>query len=420
VSASSARVRSGRSASAPRPVIAVTGAASPTGRGILAGLARWRADAAPGTLLAIDADGPGADGAGADGPGADGAGADGPRADGVPAGVRWVTADPSAPGVRAALEGAQVVVHVAHTADQAGDPRTAATARRARVVRSVQEVAGAAAAVGARRLVVVTSAVVYGAGVHGPDPIADDAPLAAERDEGVVGDLLEVERIVARLPRVHPRLRTTVLRPAALVGPGIDTIFTRHLRASRLLALRGEQMRWQFCHVDDLADAVAIAIDQDLDGALAAGALPWLTDGELVRLTGMRRVELPARLAHATAERLRRTGTMTTSAADLSFVVRPWVVGSERLRAAGWQPRHAAADCVREVREPLDNLAPVAGAPGISAQGTGGAAVGAGVRRVEGRDAALGAAGAAVAILGTAALLRQARARRTGRHRPRL
>jgi len=326
----------------------------------------------------------------------------GPMPARIPDGVRWRSADVTAPTVRGALAGAEVVVHVASPADAAATEPLSVTARRARAVRAIQQVASAAAAEGVGRLVVVTGAMVYGAGPGRPIPIAEDDPLGAVRDESVVGDLLEVERIVARLPRVHPGLRTTVLRPAAVVGPGVDTTITRHLRESRLLALRGVEMRWQFCHVDDLADAVALVIDRELDGVLTAGTWPTLTDDEVERLTGMRRVELPARLAYVTAERLRRSRAFRAETADLTYVVHPWVVGSERLRAASWQPRHDGAACLREIR------ATVEPGPGVAS------------RRVEPREAALGAAGAAVAILGTAALLRQARARRVGRPRPRL
>jgi nucleoside-diphosphate-sugar epimerase len=388
VRTSSSSVRSGRSA----PVIAVTRAGSPVGAAVVARLARL---CAPGASQVVAVD-------------------DVPAPDLLPGGVRWCSADLASPQVREALAGAEVVVHVASPGD-AGAPPTqplSVTARRAHAVRAAQQVAAAAADVGARRLVVLTDAMVYGAGPDRPDPISEDSPLLAVRDESVVGDLLEVERIVARLPRVHPGLRTTVVRPAALVGPGIDTTVTRHLREARLLALRGAEMRWQFCHVEDLADAAALAIDADLDGVLTAGTWPALTDDDVERLTGMRRVQLPARLAYATAERLGRSRSFGAGAADLTYVVHPWVVGSERLRAAGWEPRHGGAACLREIRAGAtfggDGDAP--GPPVVDAPGA----------RVEPREAALGAVGAAVAILGTAALLRQARARRAGRPRPRL
>lgn len=251
-------------------------------------------------------------------------------------GASWRIGDVSDPAdARRLVDGVDVVVHLAGSTDLAADLMLTGIQRRARVVRAVQEVAGAAAAVGARRLMVVTSAVVFGARADNPVPLPDEAPLQALPDDGLVGDLLEVERIVGRLPRVHPRLRTTVLRPAALVGPGVDTVVTRHFEAPRLLSLREVEMRWQFCHVDDLGEAVAVVIDQDLDGVLSAGSRPWLTTLEVERLTGLRRIELPSGLAYGAAERLHRARVLPIPAADLALVVHPWVVGSERLTADG-------------------------------------------------------------------------------------
>ena len=322
-----------------------------------------------------------------------------------------VPQDVDAAALPAALAGAEVVVHLATPTDLAADLHLTATQRRARAVRAVQDVAAAADGVGARRLVVVTSTMVYGAHPDNPVPLEEGAALRAARDDGVVGDLLEVERIVARVPRLFPRLACTVVRPAPLVGPGVDTFVTRHFETPRLLALRGHEMVWQFCHVDDLASAVATAVERDLDGVLTAGCLPGLPGEEVARLAGMRRTELPAALAFRTAERLHRHGLLATPAAYLSYVVHPCVIGAERLVEAGWRPRRPAEECVRE-------LVAEAGARASGAGGTdeheAGAASG---RRAERREAALGAAGAAVAIVGTAALLRQARSRRGGGRR---
>jgi nucleoside-diphosphate-sugar epimerase len=317
-------------------------------------------------------------------------------------GVRWRIADCTSPAVARELADADVVVHVAAPTDLDADLRLTATARRARAVRSVQQVAAGAAEVGARRLVVVTSAMVYGARVDNPVPLAEDAPLLAVRDDGVVGDLLEVERVLARLPKVHPRLRVTVLRPAALVGPGVDTLVTRHFETPRLLTLRGEAMLWQFCHLQDLGSAAVLAVQAELDGVLTVAALPWLSTAEVERITGLRRVELPASLAYGTAERLHRARVLPAPPADLGYVVHPWVVGAQRLLAAGWQPRYGSQDCLVELMDGVHGRRALAGV------------------RVERRDAALGAAGAAVALMGTAALVRQARARRNGRARPTL
>jgi len=185
-----------------------------------------------------------------------------------------------------------------------------------------------------------------------------------------------------------------MVRPAALVGPGVDTVITRHFEAPRLLTLRDDRMAWQFCHVDDLASAVALCVTAGLAGPVTVGSPGALNQTAVEAVTGMRRIELPGALAFSTAERLHRVGVLPTPASDLSYVVYPWVVGSARLRDAGWVAGYDNETCLGVV------MSEVRGRSALAA------------RRVGGKDAALGAAGAAVAVVGTAAIWRQARARR--------
>lgn len=364
------------------PVVAVTAAATGVGSAIVEALVRWQGTlAGPSAVVAVD------------------------DVRGTADGVIWRLGDVAAPGVVDRLEGADVVVHVAERANLEQALAVPARQRRRRQVRAVQAVTTAAAAVGASRLVVVSSAMVYGARADNPVPLPDDAPLRAEPDDGLVGDLLEIERVLARTPRVHPGLRLTVVRPAALVGPGVDTVVTRHFEASRLLTVRGADTHWQFCHLDDLGQAVTAAIKAELDGPVTVacdGALAWADIEEMV---GLRRLELPAGLAFGTAERLHRLGMLPMPPGDLALVVYPWVVSAGRLREAGWQARHGNAECIRVLLEVGAGQHAVAG------------------RRVDRKDAALGAAGAAgaaVAFVATAAIVRQARIRRARRHRPTL
>ena len=76
-----------------------------------------------------------------------------------------------------------------------------------------------------------------------PVPLEDDAPLRASSDEGQVGDLMDVEQLVGVARDVHPGLTITAVRPAALVGDGVDTVVTRHFEAPRLLTLARRRAR---------------------------------------------------------------------------------------------------------------------------------------------------------------------------------
>nr|WP_269329604.1 NAD-dependent epimerase/dehydratase family protein [Kineosporia babensis] len=319
---------------------------------------------------------------------------------GTDTGVDWRAADISSPEVVGVLDSADVVIHLATADDLAQNVTSNPSDRRLLAVRAAQAVSMAAAAVGARRFVAVTSAMVLGARPENPIPLEDEASCRADPDDGLVGDLLEVERVLERIPRVHPGLDFTLIRPAALVGPGVDTAVTRHFEAPRLLVLRGTGTRWQFCHVDDLAEAIWTAVTAGIDGPLTVGAAGSLDETQVETISGMRRLEVPAGLAFSTAERLHRVGVLNTPASELAYVVHPWVIGSTGLLAAGWQPVHGNEACLQGL---LDDQRRRRATPGW---------------RVDRRDAAaMGAAGAAVALLGTAAIVRQARSRQSKRRR---
>ncbi|MGP4114489.1 NAD-dependent epimerase/dehydratase family protein [Streptomyces sp. 4N509B] len=281
-----------------------------------------------------------------------------------------------------------VVVHLALDLDLASDP----AARTALNVRGTQTVLTAAAAAGVRRVVLCTSAMVYGALPDNDVPLAEDAELRATEDASCVGDLMEIERLAERAPRAHPGLNVTVLRPAVLVG-GMDTALTRYFESPRLLVVAGSRPRWQFCHVEDLVSALEFAALEKVEGELAVGCDGWLEQEEVEELSGIRRMELPSALAMGAAARLHRLGLTPSPAGDLAYTMHPWVVSGSRLHEAGWRPRWSNEEVLGELLAEVSGRHTVAG------------------RRLGRKDAAttLGAAGATVALVGTAALVRRAR-----------
>jgi nucleoside-diphosphate-sugar epimerase len=305
----------------------------------------------------------------------------------------WKVGDVRDPVVAQRLAGADAVVHLAVD----WSLQTPAAERSALNVRGTQTVVTAAAAAGIPRVVVVTSASVYGALEGNPIPLEEDAPLQAPPD-GIVADLLEIERVAEDARRVHPGLSVTVVRPAALVGPGVDTLVTRHFASPRLLVIRDTTPTWQFCHVADLASALVVAALGGVSGAVTVGCDGYLDQSRIEDLSGMKRVEVPATLAYATAERLHRVGVTPAPASDLAYVMHPLVVPSAALRAVGWRPDYDNERCLEVVLDEVRGEVSVAG------------------RRIGRRDATVAgasAAGATVAVLGAAAFVRAARRARS-------
>jgi nucleoside-diphosphate-sugar epimerase len=242
-------------------------------------------------------------------------------------------------------------------------------------------------------VVLLTSAMVYGARADNPVPLPEDAPLSAEADSSVAGDLLEIEQLAGRSPRTNPGMAVTVVRPAALVGDSVDTLVTRHFEAPRLLTVKGCAPRWQFCHVDDLTSALEFTVSGGIDGQFTVGCDGWLEQDEVEQISGLKSIELPARLTFGTAQRLHRLGVTPAPAMDLRYVVYPWVTDGAALRAAGWHPRFANAEALGVLLDQRQGRYAVAG------------------RRIARKEATITAAGATVAVIGTAAIVRRARRR---------
>jgi nucleoside-diphosphate-sugar epimerase len=349
------------------PVVAVTGAAGGIGRALAVRLA---SSPKVKKVIAID----------------------GRRGD--TAGVTWRVADVRDPALASRLTGVDVVVHT----DFDLAPDSDAKKRRAYNVRGAQTVLTAAAAGRVGRVVLVTSSMVYGARPDNPVPLPEDAPLAADADSSVAGDLLEIEQLAGRSPRANPGTAVTVVRPAALVGEDpypVDTLVTRHFEAPRLLTVKGCAPRWQFCHVDDLTSALEFTVGGDIDGEFAVGCDGWLEQDEVEQISGLKSIELPARLTFGTAQRLHRLGVTPAPAIDLRYVVYPWVVDCAALRAAGWRPQFDNAAALRVLLDQRNGRHAVAG------------------RRIARTEVTVTAAGATVAAaaIGTAAIVRRARRR---------
>ena len=350
------------SAAVRRPVVAVTGAAHDLGLAVTARLAESDRFA---RVVAID------------------------DHRGELTGVTWRVVDIRDPVLAGRLAGIDVIVHADLDLAPDSDPR----ARRAYNVRGAQTVLTAAAAGGIGRVVLVTSAMVYGASPDNPVPLPEDAPLNADLDGSVVGDFLEIEQLAERSPRSNPGMAITVVRPAALVGEGVDTLITRHFEAPRLLAVKGCAARWQFCHVTDLMSAIELAAAGEVGGSFAVGSAGWLEQDQVEELSSLRRIELPAGVTFATAQRLHRAGITPSLVSDLRYVVYPWVVDCQALREAGWEAGVTNEQALHVLIEQRAGHHAFAG------------------RRLAKKDATITAAGATVAVIGTAAIVRQVRKR---------
>jgi nucleoside-diphosphate-sugar epimerase len=247
--------------------------------------------------------------------------------------------------LRPVLEGVDVVVHLAGVVDPIADESLMARVN----VEGTRRVLAAAAEVGARKVVRVSSATVYGAWPTNPLPLDEDAPLRPNPRFSPAVQGAEVERLLADWQREHPDVTVTTLRSAPVVGPGAERLPGRVLLGRPPLRVRGATMPVQVVHVDDLAAALALVARDDLPGVFNVAADGWLAADVARALLG--RTLVPAFPREALERALHRTwelGVGDVPPGVVPYLVHPWVIANHKLRAAGWAPRHSNEAAIAE------------------------------------------------------------------------
>jgi nucleoside-diphosphate-sugar epimerase len=249
-------------------------------------------------------------------------------------GVEAHAVDLAAVDLKPLFEGATGVVHLAQcTGPEDLGGHSVGDGALARLVLD------AAAAVGTEHVVLLSSAIAYGAWANNPVPITEDAPLRPNPGVAAASEKAELERTAAEWRDAHPAATVAILRPTVTVTADGNGWLARALARSTALPVTDEEPPAQFLDVDDLATAVDLARRARLDGPRNVAPDGWIT-GDTVRSLagGAPRVRLPERLALRLAGLRWRWRLAPTPPTLLPFTVHPWVIANDRLRADGWEP----------------------------------------------------------------------------------
>jgi UDP-glucose 4-epimerase len=297
--------------------------------------------------------------------------------------VEFARVDIAGTELKPLLDGIDVVVHLAGVVDPVPDVGLMARVN----VEGTRHVLDAAASVGARRIVRISSATVYGAWPNNPVPLTEAAALRPNPHFSPAVQGAEVERLLAEWRAEHPGVTVTTLRSAPVVGPGAERLPARILLGRPPLRVRGAAMPVQVVHVADLAAALTLVATRDLPGVFNVAADGWLDAAEARALIPRSNVPaLPAEAMERVLARAWDLGIGDVPAGVVPYLTHPWVMANDKLKAAGWAPAHSNADAIREA---------VATLPARDA-----------------RPAVVAGAGAAVLATGTVVLVRR---RRRGR-----
>jgi nucleoside-diphosphate-sugar epimerase len=206
------------------------------------------------------------------------------------------------------------------------------------------------AATRATTVVLWSSGVVYGAHPDNPVPLPETQPPRPNPDFPAAGVLADSERLALASAGTGapPGRSVAVLRGAGVWAPHWGTFLSRSLMAPAMVGVRGAVPPLQALAPADAVSALRLAVSGRLDGVYNVAPDDWVDARAAAAAAGRRRLEVPQRVALATAERLWRAGMSTAAAGELHYHVHPWVLDNARLRSAGWAPTRSSAEAFAE------------------------------------------------------------------------
>ena len=219
-----------------------------------------------------------------------------------------------------------------------GDHDTRAR-RRESVTAGATELVADAAATGATHVVMVSSAMVYGALENNPVPLTEGAVLRPDPEFVYARQLASAEELVEDWRRATPERAAAVLRPVVVMAADGSSSLARALAAGLGRRYGEDDPGAQFVHLDDVANAVVLAVARRLDGVYNVAPDGWIP-GERVRaLLGERvRIPLPERVAEVVDALRWRFQRGPIPPGLIAYTREPWLVANDRLRAEGWRP----------------------------------------------------------------------------------
>jgi nucleoside-diphosphate-sugar epimerase len=243
--------------------------------------------------------------------------------------------------LRRAVDDADTLVHLAFSPDTELDPDVAAAVNIGGTERILDALTHGPCA----HLVALSSAAAYGAWPTNPVPLTENAPLRPVPEFTYAMHKAAVEQLVGAWRDDMPERSATVLRPTTALAERDRSWLAGVLADAVRIGTGDHDPPRQFLHLDDLARAIALASTDRLDGAFNVAPDGWLPAEEVRALIGgPARVRLPERVAVRVAKwswQLRR-GPVPPGL--LPYVMHPWVVSNDRLRAAGWEPANTNAE----------------------------------------------------------------------------
>ena len=201
------------------------------------------------------------------------------------------------------------------------------------------------------KLLLLSSANVYGPRPDNPQLIREDAPLLGAGPFSDIRDLVELDMLVNAFFWRNPGTETVILRPAHILGT-VKNAPSNYLRLDVIPTLLGFDPMMQVVHQRDVIAAIELGLRPGVRGIFNIGGPEPLALSKAISVLGRRGVALPHTLAKAAVKNLFRFRLTTFPAPELDFIRYVCMVDDSKAKAElSYAPAYGLEATLRAVDE---------------------------------------------------------------------
>ena len=292
--------------------------------------------------------------------------------------VGFVRADIRNPVIAKVIAGQDVdtVVHLSvRPAGGRGAGRS--SVKEHNVIGTMQLLAACQKAPGLERLVVRSSAAVYGCSSRDPAMFTEDMDARRLPRSGFAKDVLEVEGYVRGFARRRPDVSVTMLRPTHLLGRHAESPLGQYFTLPVVPTPMGYDARLQFLHENDFLDVLTHATVDGVHGTFNVAGAGVLVLSQALRRLGRPAVPVPVFMLDSLGSALKQAGIPAPDRELAAYLTFGRGLDTTRMRTMlGFTPTYttesAFADFARSVAPggmPFRQQPPPGGQPAMSETG---------------------------------------------------
>lgn len=230
------------------------------------------------------------------------------------------------------------------------DPRMSAEDHHAFNVLGTTRILECAARFGVKKVVMLSSANVYGPSPENSNFLTEDAPLMAASRFPQVRDLIAVDMLAHGFFWRQPGIETVVLRPVHIVGAAIKNAPSNYLRLQRPWVLAGFDPMVQLIHTEDVARAMIEALKPGRKGVYNLTGPGEVPLSRVFEELGARPRSLPHLVARPLLHTLFKYRLASYPPEELDHIQFLCMVdGSRWAKETGWKPRYSMRETIRAV-----------------------------------------------------------------------